>query len=412
MHASRAWILEGQQGLSSLRLIDDKSVPSLGAHDVLVRIHAASLNHRDLAIAKGAHSLVINPNVVAASDGAGIVESVGPQVQDFQPGDRVCTYMVPHKPESEPVTFADIGSGLGQQVDGTLRPYAVFHQTALVKMPSSLSFVEASTLTCAALTAWNALFGLSSRAPKKGMSCWYRGQFALAAGATVIATTSSDTKAQRLQALGAHHVLNYRRNPKWGESARQLTPDGKGVHLVVDVGGLSTASQSLKAVRPEGVIAMTGLLGGAPDSNVNTLIDCLVNLCTVRGVLLGTRQQFEEMNQFIEEHRIQPAIDDRVFGFEEVEEAYRYMDEQRHFSKLPTDNSADHSGIASSSGADLGAAAGPTSTRADKPWKPPVVRQQSWSNEDQKHELQTRLLDLEDEEGDRPGFSEAPAGVH
>ncbi|OJJ99724.1 hypothetical protein ASPACDRAFT_60558 [Aspergillus aculeatus ATCC 16872] len=343
MHASRAWILEGQQGLSSLKLIDDKSVPSLGDHDVLVRIHAASLNHRDLAIAKGAHSLVINPNVVAASDGAGIVESVGPQVQVFQPGDRVCTYMVPHKPESEPVTFADIGSGLGQRIDGTLRPYAVFHQTALVKMPSSLSFVEASTLTCAALTAWNALFGLSSRAPKKGDVVLVQGtggvsvialQFALAAGATVIATTSSDTKAQRLQALGAHHVLNYRRNPKWGKSARQLTPDGKGVHLVVDVGGLSTVSQSLKAVRPEGVIAMTGLLGGAPDSNVNTLIDCLVNLCTVRGVLLGTREQFEEMNRFIEEHRIQPAIDERVFGFEEVEEAYQYMDEQRHFSKV------------------------------------------------------------------------------
>ncbi|RAL12802.1 zinc-dependent alcohol dehydrogenase family protein [Aspergillus homomorphus CBS 101889] len=344
MQASPAWILEDQKGLESLKLVDKKPVPSLGDHDVLVRIHAASLNHRDLAIAKGAHSLVIHPHVVAASDGAGIVERVGPQVQGLQPGDQVCTYMVPNKPADEPVTFADISRGLGQQVDGTLRRQAIFDESALVKMPSGLSFLEASTLTCAALTAWNALFGLASRAPKKGDVVLVQGtggvsvialQFALAAGATVIATTSSDTKAQRLHALGAHHVLNYRRNPKWGEAAKQLTPDGQGVHLVVDVGGLSTASQSLKAVRPEGVIAMTGLLGGPPpDSDLNTLIDCLVNLCTVRGVLLGTRRQFEEMNRFIEEHQIRPAVDERVFGFAEIGEAYRYMEEQRHFSKV------------------------------------------------------------------------------
>ncbi|PYH48796.1 zinc-dependent alcohol dehydrogenase family protein [Aspergillus saccharolyticus JOP 1030-1] len=341
MHTSAAWILEGQDGLGSLKLIHDKPAPSLGDYDVLLHIHAASLNHRDLAIAKGAHSLVIKPNVVAASDGAGIVEAVGPLVQSFQPGDRVCTYMVPHQPESEPVTFADIGAGLGQQVDGTLRPHAVYHETALVKMPASLSFVEASTLTCAALTAWNALFGLAARAPKKGDVVLVQGTGGVSVialqvpGATVIATTSSKAKAQRLQALGAHHVLNYRRNPKWGETARALTPDGKGVHLVVDVGGLSTASQSLKAIRPEGMIAMTGLLGGPPPGeNVNTLVDCLMNLCTVRGVLLGTRRQFEEMNRFIEEHGIRPAIDERVFGFAEVREAYEYMEEQKHFSKV------------------------------------------------------------------------------
>ncbi|PWY90599.1 alcohol dehydrogenase [Aspergillus sclerotioniger CBS 115572] len=343
METSQAWILEGQNGLESLRSVPNQPIPSLGDYDVLVRIHAASLNHRDLAIAKGAFSLTITPNIVAASDGAGVVQSIGPKVQTFRPGDKVCTYMVPQKPENEPVTFADIGSGLGQQVDGTLRPFGVFHETALVKMPPSLSFLEASTLTCAGLTAWNALFGLESRAPRKGDVVLVQGtggvsiialQFALACGATVIATTSSEAKAQKLKAAGAHHVLNYRADPNWGETAKQLTPDGKGVHLVVDVGGLSTAGQSLKAVRPEGVIAMTGLLGGAPDGNVNTLIDCLVNLCTARGVLLGTRRQFEDMNAFIEKHGMQPVVDDKVFGFEEAADAYRYMDDQKHFSKV------------------------------------------------------------------------------
>lgn len=124
--------------------------------------------HPRLTTIQGAHSLTITPNVVTASDGAGVVQSVGPKVQTFQSGDKVCTYMVPQKPETEPVTFADVSTGLGQQVDGTLRPFGVFHETALVKMPSSLSFIEASTLTCAGLTAWNALFGLESRAPKKG----------------------------------------------------------------------------------------------------------------------------------------------------------------------------------------------------------------------------------------------------
>ncbi|PYH88253.1 alcohol dehydrogenase [Aspergillus ellipticus CBS 707.79] len=321
---SPAWILEGQEGLQSLKLINNSAIPPLGDHDILVRIHAASLNHRDLAIAKGAHSLTINPKIIAASDGAGVVQSVGSQVRNFQPGDKVCTYMVPQKSESEPVNFADISNGLGQRVDGTLRPFGVFHEAALVKMPSRLSYLEASTLTCAALTAWNALFGLESKGPKKGDVVLVQGsggvsilamQYALACGAMVIATTSSDTKGQKLRGLGAHHILNYRTDANWGEAAKRLTPDGKGVHLVVDVGGLSTVGQSLKAVRPEGVISMTGLLGGPPDSNINTLLDCLVNLCTVRGVLLGTRRQFEEMNRFIDDHGIRSALDPKAFGF-------------------------------------------------------------------------------------------------
>lgn len=154
-------------------------------------------------------------------------------------------------------------------------------------------------------------------------------------GATIIATTSSESKAQKLTSLGAHHVLNYKTNPNWGETAKQLTPDRKGVHVVVDVGGLATIGQSLESVRPEGVISVTGLLGDLPGAaQTATLLGCLVNACVARGVVLGSREQFEEMNQFMDEKGVKPVVDERVFGFEEVREAYGYMMGQGHFSKV------------------------------------------------------------------------------
>lgn len=153
-------------------------------------------------------------------------------------------------------------------------------------------------------------------------------------GAIIIATTSSESKAQKLTSLGAHHVLNYKTNPNWGETAKQLTPDRKGVHVVVDVGGLATIGQSLESVRPEGVISVTGLLGDLPGAaQTATLLGCLVNACVARGVVLGSREQFEEMNQFMEEKGVKPVVDERVFGFE-VREAYGYMMGQGHFSKV------------------------------------------------------------------------------
>ena len=263
----------------------------------------------------------------------------------------------------EPATFADIGAGLGQQLDGTLRRYGVFHESSLVKMPSNLTFLEAATLTCSGLTAWNALFGLEGKAVKKGDVVLVQGsggvsiaalqvcrswlslplesgmsdnisQFALAAGATVIATTSSEEKASKLKALGASQVLNYKTTPTWGEMVKKMTPGGRGVDIVVDVGGLSTLSQSVKAVRTEGLIAVTGLLGGDPSTPTPILLDCLTNLCTARGVLLGSVKQFEAMNNFIEEQQIKPVLDQKCFKISQVKEAYTYMMGQKHFSKI------------------------------------------------------------------------------
>lgn len=157
----------------------------------------------------------------------------------------------------------------------------------------------------------------------------------MAVGATIIATTSSDAKADRLRSLGAHHVINYRADLAWGETAKSLTHNGKGVDIVVDVGGLSTLPQSFKAVKTNGVIALTGMLGQSEDqAAVPSLMDCMLNVCIARGLLLGTRDQFVEMNRFIEEKGIKPVVDDKVFGFGDVKEAFRYLEHQKHFSKV------------------------------------------------------------------------------
>ncbi|KAL3481100.1 alcohol dehydrogenase [Aspergillus californicus] len=341
--ATPAWILTGQSGTDSLELAESYELPRLGPDDVLVQIHAASLNYRELAIAKGTFNLPLTPPVVPGSDGAGTILATGPSVTDFQKGDRVVTHLTVNSPDNAPPTFAEINAGLGQKVDGTLRKYGVFHQTSVVKMPDTLSFNQAATLTCSGLTAWNALFGLRGRQLGEGDVVLVQGtggvsiaalQFALASGATVIATTSSDSKGEKLKALGAQHVINYRTTSNWGEVAKSLTPENRGADVIVDVGGLSTVAQSLKAVRTDGVIALAGVLGAGGEENVPSIMDALTYLCTTRGFLLGTRTQFREMNRFIDEKGIKPVVDERVFGFGEVREAYELVGAQQHFSKV------------------------------------------------------------------------------
>ncbi|CAG8212295.1 unnamed protein product [Penicillium salamii] len=338
-----AWVLNDQQGIESLQLADNP-VSTLKDDEVLVKIHAASLNYRDIVIAKGEPQLpFFKPGVTPCSDGSGTVTAVGSQVKSFKVGDRVCTHLVSGLSSSSAPTFTDINSGLGQHYDGTLRKHAMFHESALVPMPPSLSFLEACTLTCSGLTAWNALFGLDGLVPGEGTTVLVQGtggvsiaalQFAIAAGSTVIATTSTEAKAERLRSLGAHHVIKYRTSRDWGDVAKSLT-HGRGVDIVVDVGGLSTLPQSFKAVRTNGLIAVTGLLGHAEDqAAVPTILDCLINVCTARGILLGTRDQFHDMNRFIEDKGIKPVVDEEVFDFLEAKEAYRYLEQQKHFSKV------------------------------------------------------------------------------
>ncbi len=158
-------------------------------------------------------------------------------------------------------------------------------------------------------------------------------QFAKAAGARVIATTSSDSKAQTLKELGADHVINYKSDAEWGATAKRLSPYGAGVDHILEVGGPATMKQSLKAIKPEGVISIIGFLGGMAKDQPSFL-ECLNNICTVRGVFVGSRLQFEAMNAAIDANGIKPVIDEKVFGLEEVKEAYQYMWDRKHFGKL------------------------------------------------------------------------------
>ena len=253
-------------------------------------------------------------------------------------------------------------TGVGGTIDGCLREYGAFNEQGLVAIPDSLDYAQASTLPCAAITAWNALYGLESRSLKPGDTVLTQGtggvslftlqvndssqllqhyqpsrssalthtlfldpKFAKAAGATVISTTSSEAKAQVLRSLGTDHIINYREDPNWGESARALTPSGNGVSHIVEIGGPNTLSQSLKAIKIDGVISIIGFLGGVGGKGAPSFLDVLAKVCTVRGVLAGSRQQMEDMNLAIEINKLEPFVDEKVWKFEEIKDAMTHM---------------------------------------------------------------------------------------
>lgn len=257
-----------------------------------------------------------------------MVEAVGSKVDRFKKGDKVITlFNQGHIAGS--LDEKSIAGGVGGVIDGTLRQYGSYDEQGLVHMPSNLDFVEASTLTCAGLTAWNALYGLKQLAPGDwvltegtgGVSIFAL-QFAKAAGARVIATTSSASKGDRLKQLGADHVINYKEDTNWGETAKKFT-GGRGVQHIVEVGGPNTLSQALKAIAIDGVISIIGFLGGAAAEGTPTMLDALMSICTVRGVLVGSRHQFEDMNRAVEANNIKPVVDEKIFTLDQAPEAYQ-----------------------------------------------------------------------------------------
>lgn len=288
----------------------------------------------------------IQTPLVPACDGAGVVIAVGPSVREFEPGDRVVTHLAPKLVENSgddaASSFADVPAMLGQGTNGTLRSVGVFAEKALVKAPISLDWLSAATLTCTWTTAWNTLFGVEGK--KAGPDTWIlvQGtggvsiaslQLAVAAGAMVVATTSTGEREARLKALGATETVNYRQNPdSWGQKARALTPGGRGFDIVVDVGGNETLSQSLVAVRPDGLVTVIGGVGvtTAPVP----LFAALMHSCMVRGLLGGSRAQFKDLVRYIDENGIQPAMDDVVFELAEAKDGYRRLNDRKHFSKV------------------------------------------------------------------------------
>ncbi|KAI0127121.1 hypothetical protein BJ170DRAFT_695490 [Xylariales sp. AK1849] len=334
----KQWIVTGTDKDFDGLKYEDASVPKVGENEVLVKLHAASLNYRDLIIPKGQYPFPTKFPVVGGSDGAGEIVEVGSKVVQWKKGDKIVT-LFNQGHQFGPVTAASAETGLGGVVDGTLRQYGVFNENGLVRAPKNLNHVESCTLTCAALTSWNALYGLKPLKPGDTVLVQGTGgvsifglQFAKAAGATVIATTSSQEKAQTLKKLGADHVINYKEDQNWGRTAKGLTFNGQGVDHIIEVGGAGTLEQSLAAIRFEGVISIIGFLAGAKPKS--TILDVLSNICTTRGVYVGSKALMEDMVAAIEANDIHPVVDKNVFALDKARDAYEYMWKQSHFGKV------------------------------------------------------------------------------
>ncbi|KAI1608567.1 alcohol dehydrogenase [Exophiala viscosa] len=335
------WLIRANAGIDALQFEDNIPIPEISGKQCLIRIEAASLNYRDIAMATDRYIWQVAKSFVPVSDGCGQIIAIGDEVNEFQVGDKVCmSFMQDH--QDGIITPPIRASSLGSQRDGVLQHYGIFEETGLVCLPKHLTSVEGSTLPCAAVTAWNCLFGLHGKSLQKGEILLTQGtggvslfaiQFALAIGATVISTTSSPEKAKRLKELGVHHVINYQDDSNWGDTAKALSEDGLGVHHVVEVGGETTISQSISAVRPEGVISLVGFLGGKSASPTSFGL-VQQKTCIVRGINVGSRKLFREMNSFLEDKGIKPVVSDRIFDFHSAKEAYHYMDQQEFFGKI------------------------------------------------------------------------------
>ncbi len=315
--------------IEGLQLSEDM-VPVPGAGEVLVRIRANSLNFRDLAILQGWMPFGVEEGRIPLSDAAGTIEAVGTGVTRFQTGDRVINSIMPNwfggKVRELPVQY-------GLHIDGWLAEYRVVSEQELVRLPDFLSFAQGATLPCAALTAWSALAnagpGDTVLTQGAGGVSLFAVQLAKASGAKIIATTSSEEKAERLRALGADHVINYRENADWGERARTLT-GGRGVDRVVEVGGPGTLGQSMKAVTVGGQISLVGVLAAG---DMPGFMDMFMSQATFQPIATGSRRDLEDMLRVIEQHEIHPVID-ASFTFADTLPAWERFAQRDLFGKI------------------------------------------------------------------------------
>lgn len=312
-----------------------------GPGEVTVRVRASSLNYHDYKVVLG--DIPADDGRIPMSDGAGEVVEVGPSVPEddlnLKVGDQVVSTFFPRWLNGPPTPVA-MRYVPGDSMDGFAREYVTLPYSALTRVPAGYSPAEAATLTCAGLTAWRALVSDGPVLPGQvvlvqgsgGVSVFAL-QFAKAAGATVIATSSSDEKLERLRALGADHVINYKREEKWGAAARALT-GGRGVDHVVEVGGPGTLPQSIAACRLGGHIALIGVLTGIAGPVPTALL--MRNQVRLQGLTVGSRAQQNEMISAIESNGIKPVID-RHFALKDIADAFRYQASGKHFGKICLD---------------------------------------------------------------------------
>ncbi len=321
-------------GIDKLALAE-KAIPQPAAREVLVRVHAVSLNYRDLMTVVGSYNPKLALPRVPLSDGAGEVVSVGPEVTRLAAGDRVAGIFMQNWLDGVP-TAAKYRGALGGDIDGMMAEYVVLAEDGLVHIPEYMTYEQAATLPCAAVTAWNAILAAGL---KSGDTVLIQGtggvsvfalQFAKALGARVLGTSSSDEKLARAAALGLDAGLNYRSRPQWADWVLEQT-DSEGVDLVVEVGGAGTFSQSLKAVRIGGTISQIGVLTQSDEPVTIPLI--LRKQVHLRGIYVGSRYDFEQMNRALVQTRLLPVVD-QVYPMAEAQEAFRAMEKGSHFGKL------------------------------------------------------------------------------
>ena len=329
----RAYQIVSDGGIDALAL-NDCAVPKVGPSEVLVKINASSINYRDLSTIENPVPRGVPYPTIPNSDGAGDVVEVGEDVTKFKTGDRVCGIFFQQWIDGE-LTESDTQHMLGGTTEGMLAQYRVLPESGLVATPSHLSDEEAATLPCAALTAWNSMVETGGVTVGSTVLLLGTGGVSVAAqqicnmlGARTVVTSSSDEKLARMRDLGAWETINYRTIPDWELEVLDVT-DGRGVDHTVEVGGAGTLQKSMSATRFSGSIGVIGILTGGEVDPLAILRRSL----RLRGIYVGSRRMFENMNRAIKVHKMRPIIDE-IYAFEDEPQAYHDMRAAQHFGKL------------------------------------------------------------------------------
>jgi NADPH:quinone reductase-like Zn-dependent oxidoreductase len=334
IESMRAVSLQGGFGVDHL-VLEERPVPRVGSGEILIRLRAASLNYRDLLMIEGKYDPKVALPLIPGSDGAGEIVEVGADVTRFRVGDRVCPIFARGWLDGPP-TRETPRRGLGGPLDGTLAEYLVVDAESAVTIPKHLSYLEAATLPCAAVTAFRALFEEGSLKPGQSLLVLGTGGVSTfgillgkLAGARVIVTSRDSGKLARALALGADEGVDLGRTPEFGREVRRRT-DERGVDHVLEVGGAGTLGESLRAVRAGGTISLVGVVASG---KTPSLVPAVMRNIRLQGILVGSRATFESLNRAVEAHELRPVID-RTFELGSVRGAFEHLASGRHFGKI------------------------------------------------------------------------------
>ncbi|GFF29989.1 zinc-type alcohol dehydrogenase-like protein C1773.06c [Aspergillus lentulus] len=337
------------KGLDSLQQAE-APMPAPGHGEVLVEIYAVSLNYRDTEVVMGEYThhkatQGVETVIVPCSDMSGVVTEVGEGVTAWKVGDRVLSTFLPDHQTGQ-VTEKELARGLGLPLDGVLATHRVFAEQALVRAPGYMTHEEGSTLPIASVTAWMSINGMRPMGQNGGEGEYVlllgtggvsiAGlQIAKASGAKVIITSSSDEKLEQAKKLGADYTINYRTNPNWSEEVMRVT-NNHGADIILETGGSETLSKTFDCVAFGGLIDCIGYTSGKqqnPNDTLNMNVLTLRKNLTIKGIINGPKDRFEEMVQFYEKHQIHPVVN-RVFPFEKAKEAFKFLASGAHFGKV------------------------------------------------------------------------------